>query len=120
MNHGPCTANITVNCKPPKMRHIGEKEGKTKRDKIRNKTTRMGLQIKHFKEKKELAQRTWFGHTLRMGVRVTPKWSGKLEQGILKGGGMEWNRVRTIVQHCEQQKALCKPSTPISRSSSTK
>jgi hypothetical protein len=75
MNHGLRTPNIIVNCKPPEMRHLG----KTKRDRIRNQTIRIGLQITPFKEKKELAQRRWFGHTLKMRIRYIPKWSGKLE-----------------------------------------
>jgi len=49
MNHGLCTPNIIVNCKPPKMRHLGKIEGKTKRERIRNQTIRIGLQIKPFK-----------------------------------------------------------------------
>jgi len=88
MNRGLGTPNTTVNCKPPKMRDLGKKEGKTKRERIRNQTIRTGSQIMPFTEKKELAQCRWFGHALRMRKRDILKWSGKLEQGILKGGGM--------------------------------
>jgi hypothetical protein len=61
------------------MRHLRKIEGKTKRDRIRNQTIRIQLQITTFKEKKESAQRRWFGHALRMRMTDIPKWSGKLE-----------------------------------------
>jgi hypothetical protein len=57
MNQGFCTPNITVNSKPPKLRHLGKTEGKTKRNRIRNQTIRIGQKIMPFKEKKESAQR---------------------------------------------------------------
>jgi hypothetical protein len=50
MNHGICTPNIIVNCKPPEMRHLGKIEGKTKRQNqdLNNKDriTNNALQIK--------------------------------------------------------------------------
>jgi hypothetical protein len=43
-----------------------------------------------------------FGHIVGMGVRDIPKWPGKLEHRILKGGATEWNRLRATAQHCER------------------
>lgn len=50
VNHGLRTPNIIVKWKPQKMSYLGEKEEKTKRDRIRNQIIKMGLQIMPFKE----------------------------------------------------------------------
>jgi hypothetical protein len=115
------------------MRYLRKIEGKTKRDMIRNQTVRMGLGIIPLKEIIELAQLRWFGHVVRIGdLRYTKMaWQariqGKRPKGrpqetceggipkILKGRGIEWNRVRAITQVCETWKALCKPPIPASR-----
>jgi hypothetical protein len=53
--------------------------GKTKRDRIRNQSVRIGLRIMPLKESTELTQLRWLGHVVRMAVRDAPKWLSKLE-----------------------------------------
>jgi hypothetical protein len=45
---------------------------RTKRDRIRNQTIRMGLGVAPFKEMTESAQLRWFGHVMRMEDENTP------------------------------------------------
>ena len=58
------------------MRYLSKTERKTTRDKISDQTVRMGLPIN---DRNCKIEKIWF--TVRMGVRDTPKWPGKLETG---------------------------------------
>jgi hypothetical protein len=119
------------------MRSLGKWRGKTKRDRIRNQATRMGLGIIPLKEMIELTQLRWFGRVIRMGDERYPKmaWQARTQrkrpkgrhrqyweegtQRILKERGIEWNGVTAIARDCERWKALFKPSTPTGTSTST-
>ena len=68
---------------------------KTKRDRIRNQTIRMGLRVAAFKEMTESALLRWYGHAMRMGDENTPKLPGKLhrERDPKEGPSRLWKKV---------------------------
>jgi hypothetical protein len=109
------------------------REGKTRRDKDRNQTIRLGLGAMPLQSTIEESQLRWFGHVCCMNNERYPKmvWQarqqGKRPRGrprqtwedgikdVLKRKGMDMTEAKNWAEDRARSRALCKPSTPIGR-----
>jgi hypothetical protein len=112
------------------MRYLRRVKQKIRRDKVRNQTIRMAMDVKPLQSQMQLR---WFGHVVRMPESRYPrmaweaqyegrrtrgiprtKWQDDIQNALLEKG-VDWRQARSGAQDRKIWRALCQTSTPDGR-----
>jgi hypothetical protein len=121
------------------LKHINDEfKAETRRNKVRNQTIRMALNVNPLQSQIQQLQLRWFGHVVRMPESRYPgmawearyegrrtrgrprtKWQDNIQNALLEKG-VDWRQARSRAQDRNIRNALCQASTPDGRRGSTK